>query len=158
MQSTSRETGFCSAFAGDGTEAKVDGDGYVTLTATDDYYFVIAGANGADLLSIQITTDAAIAGTFTVETCLWPRDKIQGPATKTDYSETAGIWVKNDPTGAYVASSGTGWTWTLLTGVKTAGVGGAVIDIGNLGAKRVRLKMNCTTGGKVSVIANAKST
>lgn len=155
---TAREIGFIPAINGDtpAVEKKVDGDGYVTLT-TDDWYFVIGGSAGADLLSIQITTDATVAGTFTVETCLWPRDKIQGPATKTDGNEVAGIWVKNDPTGAYVASSGTGWTWTLLTGVKTAGVGGAVIDIGNIGAKRVRLKFACTTGGKVSVIANAKS-
>ncbi len=156
MISTSRETGFCSAFDGGGDESKVDGDGYVTLD-TDDHYFVIGGVAGADLLSIQITTDATIAGTFTVETCLWPREKIQGPQSKTDWNETAGIWVKNDPTGAYVASSGTGWTWTLLTGAKTAGLGGAVIDIGNIGAKRVRLKAAITTGGKVSVIANAKS-
>ncbi len=156
MIGTSRETGFLPAFAGDGTEAKVDADGYVTLTATDDYYFVVGGAAGAETLSIQLTTDGTIAGTFTVETCLWPRNPIQGPVVKTDYNEVAGIWVKNDPTGAYVASSGTGWTWTLLTGVKTAGVGGAVIDIGNIGAKRVRVKLNCTTGGKVSVLANAK--
>lgn len=157
--STSRTTGFLSAFNGDTppVEKKVDGDGYVTLT-TDDWYFIVGGTLGADLVSIQITTDAAVAGTFTIETCLWPRDPIQGPATKLDTNETAGIWVKNDPTGAYVPSTGTGWTWTLLTGVKTAGVGGAVIDIGNLGAKRMRVKFNCTTGGKVSVIANAKST
>ena len=157
-QSTSRTTGFLSALNGSGTRAEVDADGYVTLTATDDYYFVVGGDLGADLVSIQIVTDAAIAGTFTVETCLWPRDQIQGGAAKTDYDETSGIWVKNDPTGAYVASVGTGWTWTLLTGVKTAGVGGAVIDLGNLGAKRVRIKAAITTGAKVSVIANAKST
>lgn len=157
MHSTSRETGFCSAFDGAGVEYKVDADGYVSLTATDDFYFVIAGGYGADLVSVQITTGSAVAGTFTVETCLWPRAPIQGPAAKTDYNETAGIWVKNDPTGAYVASSGTGWTWTLLTGAKTAGVGGAVLDIGNLGARRMRLKFNCTTSGKVSVLVNAKS-
>ena len=152
---TSREIGFLSAFDGAGDESKVDGDGYVTLDA-DDHYFVVGGAAGAETLSIQITTDGTIAGTFTVETCLWPRAPIQGAATKTDWNETSGIWVKNDPTGAYVPSVGTGWTWTLLTGVKTAGVGGSVIDIGNIGAKRVRLKMVCTTPGKVSVIANAK--
>lgn len=158
-QSTSRTTGFLSAWNGDATpvEKKVDADGYVTLT-TDDWYFEVSGSSSADLVSIQITTDATIAGTFTIETCLWPRDQINGPATKAVSNEAVGIWVKNDPTGAYVPSTGTGWTWTLLTGVKTAGVGGAVIDIGNLGAKRMRLKMACTTGGKVSVIANAKAT
>lgn len=156
-QSTSRSTGFLSAFDGGGDESKVDANGYVTLDV-DDHYFEIGGDTSADLVSIQITTDATIAGTFTIETCLWPRDPIQGPAVKTKYNETAGIWVKNDPAGAYVASSGTGWTWTLLTGVKTAGLGGAVLDLGNLGAKRMRLKATITTGGKVSVIANAKST
>lgn len=156
MISTSRESGFLSAFDGGGEESKVGADGYVTLDA-DDHYFVVGGAAGSDLLSIQIVTDATIAGTFTIETCLWPRAPIQGSATKTDWNEVSGIWVKNDPTGAYVASVGTGWTWTLLTGAKTAGVGGAVIDIGNIGAKRVRLKMACTTGGKVAVLSNAKS-
>ena len=156
-QSTSRTSGFLRAIDGGGGLSEVDADGYVTLDV-DDHYFVVGGDLGADLVSIQITTDATIAGTFTVETCLWPRDQIQGGAAKTDYDETSGIWVKNDPTGAYVASVGTGWTWTLLTGVKTAGVGGAVIDLGNLGAKRMRLKLNCTTGGKVAVLANAKAT
>ncbi len=142
-----------------GAKVSPDENGDVTL-AVATYLFPISVAE-ATLESVHIKTDATIAGTFTIETCnfpAWKGDLAGQTADVTDWDvATVGNWVKEDPTGAYVASVGTGWTWTLLTGVKTAGTGGATIHLGNYGTKRCRLKFVCTTGGKVRVNRHAKS-
>ena len=142
----------------DGARQEVGADGFVTL-GVDTYLFPLSVPE-ADLHSVHIQTDAAIAGTFTIESSNMPRtkDDMGQTADITDWdTSTVGAWVKEDPTGAYVASVGTGWTWTLLTGVKTAGTGGSMIHLGNMGSKRMRLKAVVTTGGKVRVNGHAKS-
>lgn len=142
-----------AAYDGGGAESLPDPvTGFVTLDVDDHYFEVPLTADG-DLQSIHIKTGALIAGTFTIETSNIPS---AGPDSITGYDETVGNWVKEDPTGAYVASTGTGWSWTLLTGVKTAGAGGAMIHLGNLGAKRCRVKAAITTGGTVRVIPHGK--
>jgi hypothetical protein len=129
--------------------------GLVTLDV-DSHYFVI-NADEAEIDSIHILTGALIAGVFTVETCNFPRKRDEvGPNDVTDYDETAGNWIKEDPTTAYVASVGTGWTVANLTLTKTAGAAGAMIHLGNLGARRVRLKAAITTGGTIRVVAHGK--
>jgi hypothetical protein len=145
-----------SALNGSGTVSAPATTGLVTLTATDDFYFMIPTSEDATVQSIHILTGALIAGTFTIETCNFP--KVGTADGVTDYNEVSGNWVKEDPTGAYVASVGTGWSWTLLTGVKTAGAGGAMIHLGNIGSKRIRLKLACTTTGTVRVVAHGKGT
>jgi hypothetical protein len=147
-----------AALNGSGTPSSPDPvTGLVSLTATDDFYFPIPMAEDGEITSIHILTGAAIVGTFTVESCNFPRKRNEiGPDDVTDYNETSGNWVKEDPTGAYVASVGTGWTWTLLTGVKSAGAGGAMIHLGNTAARRLRLKLACTTSGTVRVVAHGK--
>ena len=144
-----------TALNGSGTKYEpAAASGLVTLTATDDYYFPLPFSEAAEVQSIHILTGAAIAGTFTIESSNLP----VGTAADcvTDYDETSGNWVKENPTGAYVASVGTGWSWSELTGTKTAGAGGAMIHLGNIGSKRLRLKLNCTTGGTVRVVAHGK--
>jgi hypothetical protein len=127
----------------------------VTLDV-DSHYFVI-NADEAEIDSIHILTGALIAGVFTVETCNFPRKRDEvGPNDVTDYDETTGNWIKEDPTTAYVASVGTGWTVANLTLTKTAGAAGAMIHLGNLGARRVRLKAAITTGGTVRVVPHGK--
>lgn len=142
----------------DGTKKVPDENGYVTL-GVDTYLFSLSVPE-AGLISCHILTDSAIAGTFTVECSNMPATKgdMGQTADITDWdTSTVGAWVKEDPTGAYVASVGTGWSWTLLTGVKTAGAGGAMIHLGNVGSKRCRLKAVITTGGKVRVNRHAKA-
>lgn len=142
----------------DGTVKPVESDGFVTL-GVDTYLFPLSVPE-ANLYSVHIQTDGTIAGTFTIETCNFPKchDEMGQTSDVTDWdTATSGLWIKEDPTGAYVASVGTGWAWTLLTGVKTAGAGGAMIHLGNLGSKRLRLKAVITTGGKIRVNRHAKS-
>jgi hypothetical protein len=143
------------AIDGAGVEYKpAPATGLVTLAATDDFYFMLPFSEDATVQSVHILTGAAIAGTFTIESCNFAKDATA--ASVADHNEVSGNWVKENPTGAYVASVGTGWTWTLLTGAKTAGAGGAMIHLGNIGSKRLRLKLACTTSGTVRVSAHGK--
>lgn len=155
MTTTGRQ-GSLNAFNGDGVEAAPDPiTGFVTLSI-DDHYFPISVEEGY-LASVQIITDGTIAGTFTIETSNLPKQRGRtGPLDTSDFNEAVGRWIKEDPAPAYVASVGTGWTWTLLTGVKTAGVAGAITHLGNLGSARCRLKASITTGGTVRVAGNGK--
>lgn len=142
-----------TAYDGSGAASAPDPvTGFVTL-AIDDHYFEIPLTAEGGLQSVQIKTGALIAGTFTIETS---NIASTGPDSVTGYDETVGNWIKEDPSSAYVASTGTGWTWTLMTGVKTAGAGGAMIHLGNLGSKRCRVKAAITTGGTVRVIPHGK--
>lgn len=142
-----------TAYDGGGNASTPLATGFVTLDI-DDHYFELIGAHDGEINSVQIITDATIAGTFTIESTNMPAGTTADAATS--YDETVGDWIKEDPTGAYVASTGTGWTWTLLTGVKTAGTGGAMLHLGNAGSKRLRLKAAITTGGAVRVICHGK--
>lgn len=160
--SSVRRTGSGDIFAfdeDDGAIMPVGADGYVTL-GVDTYLFPLGGAADAVLESVQILTDSAIAGTFTIQTCNFPKyknDMGSGVEDVSDWTTAGSLWVTEDPTGAYVAAVGTGWTWTVLSGAKTAGVGSSMIHIGNLGCKRVRLRAIITTAGKVRVNGHGKS-
>lgn len=143
-----------SAFNGSGTESAPAATGLVTLTATDVFHFPLPFSEEATVQSIHILTGALIAGTFTIQSCNFPKGTAADAVS--DYDETVGNWITEDPTGAYVASTGTGWTWTVLSGAKTAGAGGAMIHLGNIGSKRLRLELNCTTSGTVRVVAHGK--
>lgn len=143
----------------DGLKIAPDENGNVTL-GVDTYLFPLGGS-ASPLTSVHIKTDAAIAGTFTIETCNFPPYKGDGGAAPTDVTDwdtaTVGNWIKEDPSTAYVATVGTGWTVTNLSLAKTAGTGGAMIHLGNLGSRRHRLKAVITTGGKVRVSRWAKA-
>lgn len=135
-----------------GARSEPDEGGFVTCTVAT-FLFPLGGSS-SPLHSVQILTDATTAGVFTVETCNFPniRGAMGGGATDaTDFDVTGSIWVKEDPTTAYVATVGTGWTVVNLTLTKTAGVGSALIHLGNIGSRRCRLKYICSTGGKVRV-------
>jgi hypothetical protein len=152
-------SGPLTAYDGGGdASAPSDATGFVTLDA-DTHYFPIPFAFEAEHLAVQILTDATIAGTFTVETTEFPAQRGDGigPADVADYSEDAGKWVKLDVDAAgYAQGSGTGWTVTKLTLVKTAGAGGAVINLPHAPGRRYRLAAVITTGGTVRVGAHAK--
>jgi hypothetical protein len=133
--------------------------GLVTLTATDDYYFVVPRAAEFRTWSIHILTGAAIAGTFTVEACDFPKETDgKNIATVADNNEVTGNWVQiNVAAAGYAQGVGTGWTITVLSLVKTAGAAGAVINLVDFASRRLRIKLNCTTGGTVRVVAIGKN-
>ena len=145
----------------DGTIVQPDGDGYVTLTATN-YVFVLRTTD-QPLESLNIATDATIAFSSTgliIETTNAPRDSGEAgtlPGSVTDYAASGTAWTQENPTTAYVGTSGTGWTVTNLTLTKTAGTGSAMIHLGNMGAARIRAYVTVTTGGTMRVAPHGKA-
>lgn len=157
-----RATGSGDCFAldeDDGTVKSPDENGFVTL-GVDTYLFPIDSPE-APLASVHIQTDATIAATFSIEVCNMPKYKGDMSGQTVDVSDwttaSGNPWIKLDPSTAYVATNGTGWTVTNMTLAKTAGLGNAYLDLGNTGAKRMRLKAVVTTGGTVRVNRHAKS-
>lgn len=145
----------------DGTPAEVDSAGYVHLT-TATYVFPIGIASDAEILAIQVMTDATIvASGITLEMCNLPKgpDDASPDQRMTDWdvSSTSG-WIKDDSTtNAQLQSNGTGWTATNLSMAKTAGVGIAMWNVSGRGALRYRLKAVVTTAGKMRVAVHGKS-
>lgn len=142
----------------DGARVDVDADGFVTL-GVDTYFFPVGLASDAGILGIEIQTDSAIAGTFSVEATCFPKDGVPTGQQFTDWDDSAtSPWVKDDSAvNAFVSTNGTGWTPTVLTLVKTAGVGNAIYSLAGRGGMRYRVRADVTTGGKVRVAAHGKS-
>lgn len=143
----------------DGSVIAVDSAGYCTLTV-DTFLFPLGLVSDAHTFAVEIMTDAAIAGTFSLECCCLPRGPDNAPPdqrmTDWDTSATSG-WAKDDSTtNAHVMTNGTGWTPTNLTLVKTAGVGIAIYNMALRGAFRYRCRAVITTGGLVRVSAGGK--
>lgn len=148
---------YLNATKSDGSTVLHANDGYVSLAAAT-YVFPL-GAQDVPLESIHIQTDAALVAVFTIETHNAPRVDAGStqPGGVSDYDVTAaGGWVKEDPSTAYVATVGTGWTVSNLTLTKAAGVGSAMLHLGNLGSRRVRLTAVVSTPGTVRVSGHGK--
>jgi hypothetical protein len=135
-----------------GTVTPPDENGFVTLTVAT-FLFMLDGSD-PDLVSVQILTDATIVFVSTVETCNFPKHKGgqgSGAIDVSDFDVTGSLWTQENPSTAYIGTTGTGWTPASLTLTKAAGVGSAMIHLGNDGARRTRLKLVVSTGGKVRV-------
>lgn len=149
------------------TGAKVEPNevtGALTLTNTT-YYIELGSSESVALVETALTGvhlkwNAAFAATITFETSNLPRyrhGRDSGPDDVTPWSATAGDWIPEDPTAAEVSVVGTGNSASGLS--ITAGgtnAGGATIHVGNLGTRRARLVVVCTTGGTLRAVANGK--
>ena len=142
-----------------GAVIKPDKDGWVTL-ATGTYVFVVRVSDQL-LESLNVVTDGTIAFSgLTVEDTNAPRqDSGQATAgTVTDWDVSADTtWTQENPPSAYIGTSGTGWSVSAATLVKTAGKGSAMIEMSEVSAARVRIKVVVTTGGTMRVAAWGKS-
>ena len=149
-------------------QSKTETGSGCTLTTGHTYVFVLGSVmapvpSQASLVSVQLYWAAAVAGTITVETCNFPKyggtgDPRTGAVDVSDYTTTAGLWQLQNPSTAYVPVAGTGNTVSNMT--VTAGgtnAGGCEFDLGNLGARRVRVKVVATTGGLVRCNVHGKA-
>lgn len=128
------------------------GRGAFTLTASQTYYFPIAG-HDSPFLSVHLKHDAAIAITSaTIEDCDFPESEVS------NYSSDAGDWIPEDPTDAYVGTAGAGTSVTAgVVAVVAGNKGGARWNIEGTGARRTRLAVVVgATGGEVRVSAWGK--
>ncbi len=142
----------------------IQANGGVLLTATT-FYFPLGSANAempaqTSLASVHIKWAAAVAAVITVETCNFPA-KVggdpRGAADVTDYDGTAGNWIISNPSTAIVDVVGSGNSATAAT--VTAGgsaAGGCVYNLGNLGNRRVRIKVVASVGGNMRVNVHGK--
>jgi hypothetical protein len=119
-----------------GAEAASAGEhGKFTLTAGTTYYYVLGGAD-ASCQSFTLTgyTSAAVVTSGTVQ------DTNHAELDVTNHSSTAGEWLNEDPTTAFVAVDGTGWSQTNgVIAAAGSGVGGAMFHLGDDGASRTRI-------------------
>lgn len=126
----------------DGTLADQVGPAGVYTLASSSTYYLDVGGLGASLLSVHLQWSSALVATITVEDCNF--DEHQAALTST----ASGDWLQEDPSTAYVPIVGTGASVTNLTiTLAGGGAGGAMINLGNLGGARVRIKVAVTTGG-----------
>ncbi|HEY1554784.1 MAG TPA: hypothetical protein VGF94_08120 [Kofleriaceae bacterium] len=129
-----------------------------TLGNAATYYFLLGDSESdaiasLELASAEIAWAATVVATITLETCNFPafeRGGASGQPDVPDYEPSGAHWIPCNPSTAIVDVSGSGNTASAAT-VTTGGAntGAAMFDVGNLGARRARLKVVVTTGGLV---------
>lgn len=129
------------------------------------YLFPLGGERGGSIVetamvSLSALWPAGIAGVLTIEGTNFPRTRTgadQGPPDVSD-SDTSAAWQPLDPTLAgavYAIATGTG-TMLKYTCTITAGAGGAIWNIPEIGALRLRAKAVLTTGGFLRLFPHSK--
>lgn len=136
----------------DGTVIPLDASGKATLEASSTYYFVASASDVVLEALHQTWANSLVLTSSEIETS----NLADADATWADTD--VGDWVKEAPTTSYVAIVGTGITASSLTLSGTASsVGGAMMHLGNLGARRVRVKVvTGGTGGTYRVAGSGK--
>lgn len=153
----------CNPIKSDGTlEVEDDGalgPGAFTLASGTTYYFpLVGGYESADKLSVHLVHDAAIIITSaTIEDSNFPAPALLEGAdvgfSKSWFNSTAGFWIDEDPSTAFVGTVGAG-TSASNGVVATAGsaAGGAMWHFVDACSRRARLKVVVGgTGGQVIV-------
>lgn len=122
--------------------------GYTLSSGTTYYYYLGQSPKESPYQSVHVKWDNAAILTISVEDTDF--DDV------TAYDATAGNWLHEDPTTAYVAASG-GTPTNATVAVAGGTAGGCLFHLGQNGALRTRLKVVVGgTGGVVRVAMNAK--
>lgn len=147
----------------------VQGKGLTLQTGTT-YYLplgeeIAAMPGEVSLIGVHLKWGTAFVGTIAIETsnfCQRIGGSIAGSPDVTDWDATVGNWIQQNPATAYISVTSTdgstgGATVTNATVTVAGGAaGGTLFDVGNLGAKRVRIKIVATTGDVVRASVNGK--
>lgn len=159
-----------AAYKSDGTfiPAVLDtanGPGVTLGIAT--YLFPLGGERYGAVVETAINSlsalwPAGIVGSITIEATNFPKTRAgtdQGPADVTDWDIASKAWQKIDPTLAemtYAVADGTSGVMTKFTCAVAAGAGGALWNIPDLGALRLRARVALTTGGFLRMMGHGK--
>lgn len=142
-----------------------------TLAPATTYYFPFGAQHApvpaeVSLTDVQVRWDAAAILTISIETTIFPStrqagDPRGGTPLLTDFDTTAGFWLPQNPPTAYVpvvgGTVGSGATAMTVT-VAGGTAGGCEFDLGNLGARRGRVKIAVgATGGVTQVGVHGKA-
>lgn len=145
--------------------------GGVTLANATTYYAPLGSQTTpapaqTSLNSVHVKWDSAFVGVITIETCNFPERKggvSIGAADVSNFDTTVGNWIQEDPPTAYISTKSTDGTTGGATvanaTVTVAGgtAGGCMFHLGNLGARRTRVKLVSTTGGVVRISYTGKN-
>lgn len=155
--------GYVAAIKSDGTTVALNADYSCTLADSTTYYVPFGSSyaptpSQAAFVGCGLRWAAAVVATITIECTNFPA---QGPGAArgggydvTDYEATTSCnWVNYAPAGAYVpvgnasgsSNSASGTTVTAAGSV----IGTALYDVAGTSARRWRIKLVVTTGGKV---------
>lgn len=140
---------YCTPIKSDGAAQPVGASGAATLASSTTYYYPVGGES-SPLNSVWIKWDATLNAVFTVE------DTNARSEDVTSYDATAGNWIPENPTTAYVGVTG-GTVTNLTVTVASTTAGGCMVHLGNSGARRTRIKAVVTTGGVVAVGCHGKA-
>lgn len=142
-----------------------------TLLAGTSYVFPFGHERSAitvetALASIHLKWDAAIIVTFSIETCNFPSTlggDGQGAVDVASFDSAKGNWIKESPSTAYISVTSTDGTTggaTVAGAIVTVAggtAGGTIIHVGNLGARRGRIRADVAgTGGIVRAYPHGK--
>lgn len=114
---------------------------YVEVAAAATKYVEI-GVDGSGLHSVQIGwPDAVSSATITLHTSNWPREEVAFDST------SAMHWYDESTAPVPVT----------ITGPSAAAIGGCLVHLGNVGAKRGRLKIVAAATTKLWILPHGKS-
>lgn len=114
---------------------------------TTSYYGV--GGDSSIVQHVHLKWDAVFAAVITFET--------------SDFTEldptvagSAGDWIQENPTTAYVGSTPAGLAVNLTITVPGGTAGGASVHVGNLGSYLMRVKVVCSVAGQLRIACAGK--
>lgn len=123
----------------------------VTLTNGVTYVFPFGGelepvASEIQIAGVQFRWDASIIATISVADTLFPATLGGEGIDVTDHSATAGLWIPENPSTAYIPVVGGTFNAANMTVTVPGGsAGGCIFHLGNLSSRRVR--GNVAVGG-----------
>jgi len=153
-----------SAFKNDGSPGIPQEPGLGAKLPNGTYYFECS-AGDAPYSSIHFRWDASIAVVLSFQDSNLPPFKsanamvaAPGAADVSLIDETAGNWITEDPSTAYVPfTAGAGSVVNMTVTVASSTAGGAMVNMGNLGTRRGRIKAVVTNPGFLRVAPHGKS-
>jgi hypothetical protein len=116
-------------------------------TVTTSYYGI--GGDSSLIQHVHFKWDNAFAAVITFET---------SDFTEVDsaVAGTAGDWIQENPTIAYIGSTPAGLAANMTITVPGGTAGGASVHVGNLGSRLLRVKVVCSAQGQLRIATAGK--
>lgn len=152
-QVLTNSSGELSAYDVNGTLIPLEKNVGVKL-GVGTYFFLLGGMDSL-VHGAQFWWDANLQGVASIETCNLPEATSANPSGVSNF-DTTGYWVHQDPSTAYVPAP-SGSTVANATVTVTGGTANSTDwQLGNIGARRYRLKLVTTVAGYARVATHGK--
>lgn len=111
-------------------------------TVTTSFYG--CGGDASIVQHIHLKWDSAFAAVITFETSDFKEVDVA-------VAGVAGDWIQENPTTAYIGSTPAGLATNMTITVPGGTAGGASVHVGNLGSRRIRVKVVCSVQGQLRI-------